>query len=83
MASLDKASVREKVDEMKSTFLQLKNEGKVSSETLALMNSLFLIVDLILSIFLEKQTRKTKQNSSLTSSQTEKDKTGKPQAGTA
>lgn len=41
------------------------------------MNSLFLMVDLILSILMEKQT---KHNSSLPSSQTEKDETDQSQA---
>jgi transposase len=56
----------------------LSHEGKVSPETKALFNSLFLIVELILSIFLERQTRKTNKNSSIPSSQTDKDETALP-----
>lgn len=75
MASLDKQSVREEVERLKSNFESLSREVKVSPETQTLFNSLFLIVELILSIFLERQTRKTNKNSSLPSSQTDKDET--------
>ena len=73
MASVDKSSVREEVDHLKAQFEQLSTEGKLSSEAKVLFSSLLLIVDLILSIFLERQTRKTSHNSSLPSSQTEED----------
>jgi len=73
MASLDKSSVREEIDHLKAQFEQLSAEGKLSSEAKMLFTSLLLIVDLILSIFLERQTRKNARNSSLPSSQTEKD----------
>jgi transposase len=42
------------------------------------MNSLLVVVDLILSVFLEKKTRKNSKNSSLPPSQTEKDETAIP-----
>ena len=73
MATLDKSSVREEVDHLKAQFEQLRGEGKLSSEATVLFRSLWLIVDLILSIFLERQTRKTSANSSLPPSQTDKD----------
>ena len=75
MASLDKASVREEVARLKADFEKPSSQGKVSPETGALFKSLLLIVEPILSIFLEKQNRKTSKNSSLPSSQTGKDKT--------
>ena len=58
MATLNKASVREEVDRLKQEFDKLCSGGKVSSEIRAVMNSLLLVVDLILAIFLEKTTRK-------------------------
>ena len=73
MATIDKSSVREEVNNLKAQFEQLGAEGKMSSEAKVLFSSLLLIVELILSIFLEKQTRKTSRNSSLPSSQTEED----------
>ena len=75
MASVDKASVREEVSRLKADFLALSENGKVSAELQAIMNALFMIVELMLSIFLERKTRKTTQNSSIPSSQTEKDDT--------
>lgn len=78
MASLDKNTVRDEVGKLKVEFEQLCREGKVPAESLALLKSLFLVVELILSIFLERQTKKTGKNSSLPSSQTEKDETALP-----
>jgi hypothetical protein len=73
MASLDKTSVREEVSRLKADFDRLGSEGKISSESQAIMNSLFLIVELTLAIFLERITQKDSNNSSKPSSQTEKD----------
>lgn len=75
MASLDKASVREEVSKLKAEFSRLRAEQKVSEEVSAVVSSLLLVVDLILVIFLEKQTKKTSKNSGLPPSQTEKDET--------
>lgn len=75
MATVDKTSVREEVDRLKHEFEKLCSEGKVSSEIRILMNSLLVVVELILSIFLEKKTRKNSRNSSLPPSQTSKDET--------
>lgn len=84
MASLNKISVREEVTKLKADFAQLSREGKVTPETSALFQSLLLIVEMILSIFLERQTRKTSKNSSLPPSQTDKDETSlsQPHAST-
>jgi transposase len=73
MASLDKTSVRTEVSRLKTDFENLCAEGKITSESKALMLSMFMIVELILSIFLEKTTKKDNKNSSIPSSQTEKD----------
>ncbi len=73
MASLDKTSVRTEVNRLKTDFEQLCAEGNITSESKALMMSMFMIVELILSIFLEKTTKKDNKNSSIPSSQTEKD----------
>ncbi len=63
------------MERLKSEFEQLCSEGKVSSEIRVLMSSLLVVVELILSIFLEKKTRKNSKNSSLPPSQTQKDET--------
>lgn len=73
MASLDKTSVRSEVSRLKTDFEKLCAEGKMTIESKALMASMFMIIELILSIFLEKTTQKDNKNSSKPSSQTEKD----------
>ncbi len=75
MATMNKTSVRDEVDRLKQDFEQLCSDGKVSSEIRIVMNSLLVVVELILSVFLEKKTRKNSKNSSLPPSQTEKDET--------
>jgi len=73
MASLDKSTVRNEVSRLKDDFEQLCADGKITSESKVLMNSMFMIIELILSIFLERSTKKDNKNSSKPSSQTEKD----------
>lgn len=75
MASIDKVSVRSEVDKIKEKFHQLNTSGKINDEVSILMNSMLIIIDIILSIFLEKQTKKNSKNSSIPPSQTEKDET--------
>jgi len=78
MANIDKKSVRNEVDKVKAEFESLCESGKVSNEVKVLMNSMLMIMELILSIFLERQTRKNSKNSSLPPSQTGKDDTSLP-----
>lgn len=73
MAQIDKTSIRNEVSKIKSDFELLCSKGKITSELKFLMNSMFMIMELMLSIFLEKQTRKNNKNSSIPSSQTDKD----------
>ncbi len=80
MATADKTSIRQEVDRLKREFEQLCSHGKVSPEIQVVMNSLLTVVELILAVFLEKKTRKTPRNSSIPSSQTDKDETARQQA---
>lgn len=73
MASIDKTSVRAEVERLKASFDELSAAGKITGECKLLMQSMLMIVDIILSVFLEKKTKKTDKNSSIPSSQTEKD----------
>lgn len=75
MPTINKQSVREEFDRLKVEFAQLSKKKKLAPEFLALFNALFLLVALILSIFMEKQTKKNSANSSIPPSQTEKDET--------
>jgi len=70
MANIDKISVRKQIDAIKAEFEQLRGQGKIAPEVHALMNSMLLIIDLILSIFQERLTPKTNKNASIPSSQT-------------
>jgi len=82
MASLNKQSVRGEVDKVKAEFDQLSQAGKVTPEVQALMGTLLLVVELILSIFLEKTTQKNSKNASIPPSQTNKDETSTSHSGT-
>lgn len=73
MASIDKASVREKFEEIKQSFSQSCKNESVPVAVKVQFESMFLLFELILSIFLEKTTSKTSKNSSKASSQTDKD----------
>jgi hypothetical protein len=81
MASLDKSSVRNEVSRLKADFEKLCAEGKITCESQAIMNSLFMMVELILAIFLERVTKKGVTNSSKPSSQTDKDESALGHAG--
>ncbi len=78
MASLDKSTVRNEVSRLKADFEQLCTDGKINHEIKILMNSMFMIIELMLSIFLERVTKKNNKNSSIPSSQTDKDEFALP-----
>lgn len=73
MASINKSSVRNEVGRLKTEFESLCAEGKVTGETRVLMSSMLMILELMLSIFLERSTKKDSKNSSKPPSQTERD----------
>ena len=75
MAVMDKQSVRKEFDRLKSDFNALSKTKKVSSELKIIVNGMIMLIEVILAIFLEKKTKKTKNNSSKPSSQTDKDDT--------
>lgn len=72
-SSIDKTSVREKLDDIKTEFNQMTQEGKVSNDVALLFRSLFALVDIILAVFMEKKTKKNSRNASIPPSQTEPD----------
>lgn len=75
MPTMDKQSVRKEFDRLKSDFSTLTKTKKVSPEIQTIVNGLIILVEVILAIFLEKKTKKTKENSSKPPSQTDKDDT--------
>ncbi len=78
MASIDKLTVRNEVSRLKADFDQLCTDGDIKKELKVLMNSMFMIIELMLTIFLEKATKKNNKNSSIPSSQTDKDESALP-----
>ena len=75
MATIDKQSVRAEFDKIKVGFDEQVKAGKVSTEVAMLVNTLMLLFNLVLSIFMEKSTKKTSANSSIPPSQTTPDDT--------
>ena len=75
MASIDKQSIRDEFDKVKSGFKEQVDAGKVSTEVATLFNSLMMLFSILMSVFLERTTKKTSKNSSIPPSQTDKDET--------
>jgi transposase len=73
MGSINKQSVREEADRIKVEFDRLSADKKINNETKMFIQSMFMLINLLISIFLEKTTSKNNKNSSKPSSQTEKD----------
>ncbi len=73
MGSLNRESVREEAERIKSEFNRISSSKKMDSETKMLFQSILMLVNLLIAIFLEKTTKKTSKNSSKPPSQTEKD----------
>ena len=69
MARINQASLRAQLDDCRARFDAIKQKGEASADTLALIDALFLLVDIVVAVFLEKTTPKTSRNSSLPSSQ--------------
>ena len=68
MARINQASLRAQLDECRAQFEAIKQKGEASADTLALINALFMLVDIVVAVFLERTTPKTSRNSSVPSS---------------
>lgn len=79
MASIDKISVREQLNDIKKNVEALKDAGKLSDETSLLFSSLFTLLEIILAVFMEKNTEKTSKNSGIPSSQSDVDESSTQQ----
>ncbi len=73
MAFVDKVSLRTEFNSLKDQFEDLKSKNKVPAETQLLVRSMIILFEVMITIFLEKTTRKTSKNSSLPPSQSGKD----------
>lgn len=81
MSSVNKQSVREEFDTLKAQFKRLCTEGKMGAESRALVQAMLMLFELLLAVFMERQTNKHSRNSSQPSSQTAKDDTAKSLPG--
>lgn len=75
MSSVNKQSLRQEFDQLKAKFDGLSDDGKISPEATALFQAMVMLFELLIAVFMEKTTRKNNRNSSIPSSQTEKDTT--------
>ena len=75
MPSVNKQSLREEFEQIKERFETLSNEDVIAHETTALFQSMIMLFELLIAVFMEKKTRKDNRNSSIPSSQTDKDRT--------
>ena len=73
MATVNRESVREEAERIKSEFARISKSKKIDSEYQLLFHSMLMLINLLIAIFLEKTTTKNTKNSSRPSSQTEKD----------
>jgi transposase len=81
MASIDKQSIREEFESVKAEFKRLSAKGNLPQEYHALFNAMFMLFGIVISIFMERTTKKNNRNSSIPSSQTEKDESSKGVSG--
>jgi transposase len=81
MASFNKTSVREELDRLRNEYARLCDQKKVTPEVSILFQGMLTLLELICAIFLEKKTTKTSKNSSIPSSQTDKDESALGQNG--
>lgn len=81
MASVNKASLRTEFEAIKTRFAALCADGKLSPEGRALFESMLLLFELLVAVFLEKTTPKGAHNSGLPSSRTDPDETARRRPG--
>lgn len=82
MSSVNRQSVREESDRIKADIDRLIAKGKIDNECKMLMQSMLMLNNLLIAIFLEKTTKKNNKNSSKPSSQTDKDDSSLSNGGT-
>jgi transposase len=75
VASVNKQSLREEFETLKSRFDALCRDGKISAESHALFQGMLALFQVLMTVFMEKHTSKDSTNSSKPSSQTAKDET--------
>ena len=82
MASVNKESLREEFGALKERFGRLCTDGKITAESRALFEALLMLLQVLMAVFMEKNTPKNSTNSSKPASQTPKDDTALTRPGT-
>ena len=81
MATVEKASLRSEFDALKGRFGALCAAGGMSAESRALFDALLMLFELLLAVFMERNTPKNARNSGLPSSRARDDGTARRRAG--
>ena len=81
MSSVNKTSLREEFDTLKTQFKSLSGGGKMTAESRALFQAMLMLFEVLMAVFMEKNTRKDSRNSSIPSSQTAMDDSATGQPG--
>ena len=82
MGAINKTSLREEAARIQTVFKELSADKKINNECKILIQSMIMLINLLISIFLEKKIIKTSKNSSKPPSQTGKDESGLTNKGT-
>jgi transposase len=82
VASVNKESLREEFGALKERFTRLSADGKITAESGALVEALLMLLQVLMAVFMEKNTPKNSTNSSKPASQTPKDDTALTRSGT-
>lgn len=82
MPTADKTSLRKEFDQIRSEYLTLQKTKKIPKDFALLVSSLFMLMELMITVFMEKKTAKNSRNSHRPSSQTQKDETSVGKTGT-
>jgi len=81
MPRVNRQSLREEFDTLKGRFETLCATGQMGTESRALVEALLMLFELLMAVFMEKHTVKTRTNSSKPPSQTPKDETALSRPG--
>jgi len=81
MATTDKKSLREEAERIKSEFDRLATGKKISGEAQILFQSMLMLINLLIAIFLERTTKKNSKNSSTPPSRAPKDESSNIHVG--
>ncbi len=77
MATVNAASLHQEFEDAKARIAALRADGKVSKDVDAVIGVLVTLLGILITVLLERTTRKRSRNSCLPPSQTDKDETAR------